>query len=277
MPEPMTYDRLVQECENADQSYVEVERDGATALVRMSHPARYNALTPALTWQLHKALRELVDDHRVQAIILTGADPAFCAGGDLELIQRAEEAIKQGGHGTITTWRWIRRQFGGIARLLAQSDTHVVAAINGAAAGVGLSFAFSCDMLIGSERAELVPAFGRIGLVPEVGTSWHLCRRLGYQRAMEYFVDGQHIDAGKALELGLLNRVVAHEALLDEARAWADKVCALPLGVGAMAKTQLRKIADMSWEQAIVMEELAEPNCFTTDAHRAAVRSLTGG
>ena len=93
-------------------------------------------------------------------------------------------------------WRWIRREFGGIARLIAGSDTIFVAALNGAAAGVGLAWALTCDLVIASDHAVIVPAFGRLGLIPEVGTSWALTRRLGYQGALAYYLRGDHIDAG---------------------------------------------------------------------------------
>lgn len=274
MTKPMTYPRLLAECEADDIRYIEVERDGPIATVIMNHPQRLNSLTPVLTWQLHQCLRDLVEDIELRVIILTGADPAFSAGGDLEFILRGEGAIKEGEDGTATIWRWIRRQFGGVARLLTQSDKYIIAAVNGPAAGVGLSFAFSSDYLLASERAQLVLAFGKIGLVPEVGSNWQLVRRLGYQKAMELFIAGERLSADRALELGLANAVSPHETLLEEARAWAEQVCQLPASVVEMAKTQMRKIADMTWEQAIVMEEFAEPNCFTTQAHRRAVRTM---
>jgi 2-(1,2-epoxy-1,2-dihydrophenyl)acetyl-CoA isomerase len=277
MSTAVTYRELIAECEAESRCYVEVTRDGAVATVRLNHPQRLNSLTPALCYQLHQRLRELTPDPAVRVIVLTGTDPAFCAGGDLEFIQRGEQSIRSGEEGATTIWRWIRQQFGGVARLLTQSDKYFIAALNGPAAGVGLSFAFGCDYLLASERTELVLAFGRIGLVPEVGTNWQLTRRLGYHKAMELFVSGERLPAGRALELGLVNRIVPHERLLAEAQDWAAKVCRLPESVTAMAKTQMRKVADMSWEQAIVMEEFAEPICFTTEAHRSAIRQMLAG
>ena len=273
MLQPITYRQLIADCEAETRRYVTLEREGAVATVRMDNPTRLNSLTPALCWQLHQTLRGLADDPAVRVIILTGADPAFCAGGDLELIARGEPTIKEGAEGTAEIWRWIRRQFGGVARLLTQTDKYCIAAVNGPA-GVGLSFAFACDHLIGSERAELVLAFGRIGLVPEVGCNWQLTRRLGYHQAMELFIAGERLDAARALQLGLLNRVVPHAQLLEQARQWAARVCAVPENVVEMTKAQMRKAADLSWDQALTLEEFAEPNCFTTEAHRAAVRGL---
>src|SRR6185312_10486383 len=86
-----------------------------------------------------------------------------------------------------------------------------------AAAGVGLAWALTCDLVIASDRAVIVPAFGRLGLIPEVGTSWALTRRLGYQGALAYYLRGDHIDADTALRLGLVQEVVEHDRLLAAA------------------------------------------------------------
>ncbi|MBZ2189927.1 enoyl-CoA hydratase/isomerase family protein [Alcanivorax sp. JB21] len=269
-----TYADLIRECEADTHRYVEVSSDGRVATVTLNNPERLNSLTPVLCYQLQQALRPLMDAPDVRVIILTGADPAFCAGGDLDFILMAEESLRRGDEGAVTVWRWIRRQFGGVARLLAQSDKYVISALNGPAAGVGLSFAFASDYLLASERARLVLAFAAIGLVPEVGCNWQLTRRLGYQKAMELFIAGERLSAERSLELGLVNRVVPHDRLLDEARAWANRVCALPANVVEMAKVQMRKVVDMPWDQAIVMEEFAEPICFTPQSHRDAVRAI---
>jgi len=267
-----SYQALIRECEEDERRFVRVERDGVIATVTLEDPQRYNSLTPSLCYQLHQTLLALSQDPALRVIILTGEDPAFCAGGDLHLIKRCEDFISEGKDGAATIWRWIRYQFGGIARVLNQSDKYFIAALNGPAAGVGLSFAFACDYLIGSERAELVMAFGKIGLAPEVGTNWHLTRRVGYHKAMELFIAGERISSSRALELGLINRQCAHEDILSEARNWALKVCQVPQNTTEIAKAQMRKCADMSWEQAITMEEFAEPICFTTEEHRDLVR-----
>jgi 2-(1,2-epoxy-1,2-dihydrophenyl)acetyl-CoA isomerase len=107
----------------------------------------------------------------------------------------AQPVLERGDEGAAAIWRWIRRQFGGVARTIVSADKAVIAAVNGAAAGVGLAFALACDVIVLSERARIVPAFGRIGLIPEVGTSWLLTRRLGYQRAFALFAGGRHLSA----------------------------------------------------------------------------------
>jgi 2-(1,2-epoxy-1,2-dihydrophenyl)acetyl-CoA isomerase len=176
--------------------------------------------------------------------------------------------------GTPALWRWIRGEFGGIARLITRTDKTFVAAVNGAAAGVGLAFALASDVILVSDRARIVPAFGRIGLLPEVGNSWLLTRRLGYQGAYALFASGRHLSGAEALELGLANELVDHDELLDAARAWCARIDELPDHVARMMKPLLRASADLSWEQAITMEEFAEPMCFTTRAHREGVAAL---
>lgn len=149
-----------------------------------------------------------------------------------------------------------------------------MAAINGPAAGVGLAFALACDVIIASERAVLVPAFGRLGLVPEVGTSWLLTRQLGYHGAIDYYVKGEPIGATEALELGLVREVQAHEALLEGADEWCSRGAAMPAHAFEMTKSLLRAAVDAPWEETLRLEEFAEANCFSTAALGDAAESL---
>lgn len=274
MTDPRSYEDLVAAAEADPRALVRVERAGAVATVTLDDPSKYNVLSAPLTVQLRRHLAALVADRGVRVVVLTGADPAFSAGGDVRLMAQATRIREESDDGAVGLWRWIRQQFGGIARLIAQSDTTFIAAVNGAAAGVGLAFAYASDLVIASERARLVPAFGNIGLVPEVGTGWLLTRRVGYQRAFELFVSGRELTGAEAAAIGLVNQVVPHARLLDEARAWAERVVALPDAIVSLAKPLLRRAADATWEQAIAMEEFAEPMCFTTAGHQAAVRAF---
>ena len=139
-----------------------------------------------------------------------------------------------------------------------------------------MAFALASDLILASERAVIVPAFGRIGLLPEVGTSWALTRRLGYQRTFELFAGGRHLSGAEAADLGLANSVHPHAELLDAAAEWCERIERLPAHVLRMMKPLLRAAADATWEQSIAMEEFAEPQCFTSPAHREAVTELLG-
>jgi len=252
---------------------IRVDRRGDRAVVTLDEPDRLNVLSAPLVRQLRRALEELTADSSIRAVVLTGADPGFSAGGDLKMMRTATEQLTQ-PEGVADVWRWIRREFGGIARLIAGSDTIFVAALNGAAAGVGLAWALTCDITIASERAVIVPAFGRLGLIPEVGTSWALTRSLGYQGALAYYLRGEHIDAHTAQRLGLVQQVVAHDQLLAAADEWCSRVAAMPPHAVAMTKPLLRAAADAGWHDALTMEEFAEPACFTTKAFADSVHAM---
>ena len=272
-----TYVETVEETRSSDRDLVLVEREGAHAVVTLNDPEKLNPLSAPLTVRLREALTELAADESLRAVVLTGADPAFSAGGDLRLMRDTAHPMLSKGGGAPEIWRWIRMEFGAIARLITRTDKAFVAAVGGAAAGVGLAFVLACDLILVSERARLVPAFGRIGLVPEVGTSWLLTRRLGYQRTFELFAGGRVLSGEEAAELGLANELVPLDRLLPAAREWCERVEALPVHVSTMMKPLLRSAADMTWEQAMTMEEFAEPQCFTTAAHREAVEVLLDG
>jgi 2-(1,2-epoxy-1,2-dihydrophenyl)acetyl-CoA isomerase len=267
------YEQLVSDGREHPEQIVRVERSADRAVVTLEDPAKLNVLSAPLVQQLKSALRELVEERAIRAIVLTGADPGFSAGGDLRMMDGAP-AMLASAEGATDIWRWIRYEFGAVVRLIARSDTAFIAAINGPAAGVGLAWALTCDLAIASERARIVPAFGRLGLLPEVGTSWAITRRLGYQGAFAYYAGGEQLDAERARELGLVHEVVPHEQLLAAADAWCTRIAALPLHALAMTKPLLRAAADGSWESTLAMEEFAEPQCFTTGAFQSAVREM---
>jgi 2-(1,2-epoxy-1,2-dihydrophenyl)acetyl-CoA isomerase len=276
-PPESIYRALVADGDDAEApARVRVDRHGDRAIVTLDEPARLNVLSAPLVRQLRRALVDLDADPDVRAVVLTGADPGFSAGGDLAMMHVAVENLGA-PEGTADVWRWIRREFGGIARLIAGSDTLFIAAINGAAAGVGLAWALTCDLVIASERAVIVPAFGRLGLIPEVGTSWALTRRLGYQGALAYYLRGDHIDARTALRLGLVQEVVDHDRLLEAADEWCSRVADMPAHTVAMTKPLLRAAADADWNHSITLEEFAEPTCFTTAAFADSVHSMLDG
>lgn len=270
-----SYDSIVAQAREAAGKLVDVERHESHALVRLNEPSSLNALSAPLTIQLNAALSDLAADPKLRSIVITGADPAFSAGGDLRLMKdTAHPMVDRDRDGAANAWRWIRYQFGGIVRTITRNDRVFVAAVNGAAAGVGLAIALACDIIVVSDRARLVPAFGRIGLLPEVGTSWLLTRRLGYQKAFEFFLSGKILSAEEACALGLANELVTHAGLLPAAQRWCERAATLPAHAVTMTKPLLRACADMTWDQAITMEEFAEPMCFTTQSHREAVRRL---
>lgn len=194
-----------------------VELDGAVATLTLDRPEALNALTVAVKVALREALQAIATDRTVRAVILTGAGRAFCAGQDL-----AERDEPDAAPLDIE----LRERYNPIVRALRRMDQPVIAAINGVAAGAGASLAFACDLRIAAEEARFVLAFGRIGLVPDSGATWTLPRLVGPARAAELALVGDPVGAEEALRIGLVNRVVAGEALMAEALAMADRIAA---------------------------------------------------
>ncbi len=270
-----SYDEVIEDALADERELVSVERAPGRAIVTLSDPDKRNVLSAPLMLQLRTRCEELAAERGVRAIVLTGAGSAFSTGGDLRMMHGVIDQLGDDDEGATLPWQWIRYQFGAMARLIARTDKAFIAALNGPAAGVGLAFALNCDLAIASENAILVPAFGRLGLVPEVGTSWALTRALGYRRAFELYVGGEHIDAARAAELGLVNEIVPADRLLDAAVEWCERIAALPPHALAIAKPLLRTCADASWEQALTIEEFAEPLCFTTRGFADGVATVT--
>jgi 2-(1,2-epoxy-1,2-dihydrophenyl)acetyl-CoA isomerase len=273
---PRSYAELIDHGEATKKSFVRVERGEDRAVVTLDDPGKLNVLSAPMMVQLRAALDDLAADDDIRAIVFTGAGKGFSTGGDLRLMDNAVRRFEEpeDEDGATGPWRFIRYQFGSVVRTIARTDKLFVAAVNGPAAGVGLAFALTCDVAVASERAVLVPAFGRLGLLPEVGTSWALTRRLGYQRALQFYVAGRHIEAAEALELGLVHEVVPHDQLAGAADRWCDHAAELPAHALQMTKPLLRAAADSSWEGSLTMEEFAEPICFTTGDFARSVRAM---
>jgi 2-(1,2-epoxy-1,2-dihydrophenyl)acetyl-CoA isomerase len=221
---------------------LKVEIDGAVATLTLDRPEALNALTVPMKLALRKGLESLADDRAVHAVILTGAGRAFCAGQDLAERDQPDAAPLDVE---------LRERYNPIIRAIRSMGQPVIAAVNGVAAGAGASLAFACDLRICAEEARFVLAFGRIGLVPDSGATWFLPRLIGAAKAAELALAGDTLDAGEALRLGLVSRVVPGDQLLIEARALADRLAeAAPIAL-ALTKAALQRSATQTLEEAL--------------------------
>lgn len=211
-----------------------VEKREHVTLITLSRPERLNAITVAMLEGLTAAFREADADASVRAIVLTGAGRGFCSGLDLK-----EAAEGRGIGGALSGAGGVRhigtRDLPTV--VLHQLDTPVVCALNGAAAGYGLDLALGCDIRLMASGATLVPGFAKRGILPESGGTWYLPRLVGWAKACEIGFLGEDLTAARALELGLVNRVVPDDAVLPEALRWAERIAAnAPLAVRAMKR-----------------------------------------
>ncbi len=211
------------------------EKDGPIATLTLNRPERLNAISGPMLAALSERLIEANGDRDVRAIILTGAGRGFCAGLDL---QDATSGAGIGGAGGAMPATLDLRT--APPTVLHSLDKPVIAALNGGAAGYGMDLALGCDIRIAGKRAKLAAAFTKRGVLPESGGTWLLPRLVGWSKAAEIIFTGRTLDADQCLELGLVNKVVADDALMGEARALANEIAAnAPLAVQG-AKRMMR-------------------------------------
>ena len=204
---------------------VETSRDGAVLTITLNRPEKLNAFDSAMHEALAAALKEARSPD-VRAVVLTGAGRGFCVGQDLSELRDGDRDIAG-----LLRERWNRHALG-----LRGLEKPVLAAVNGAAAGAGLSLACACDLRLAAETAVFVPAFVNVALVPDTGGSWLVPRLLGYARAFEWMCSGRKLNAAEALEWGLVAEVVEAEKLLARAQERAAELGALPTRGIAMTK-----------------------------------------
>jgi enoyl-CoA hydratase len=203
--------------------------------VTLNRPAARNALSAAMRADLVRAVEDLDAAPDVDAIVLTGADPAFCAGLDLKELGSGEHGIEEVIGDEDTPFRPIPR-----------STTPIVGAVNGVAVTGGFELALNCDFLVASERARFADTHARVGVQPSWGLTVLLTQAIGVRRAREMSATGNFVDAETALTWGLVNHVVAHDELLPFARSLAsDIVSSDATGVQAILGTY-REIVDLT-------------------------------
>ena len=212
------------------------EKSGNVATITLNRPERLNAISVEMLELLTQKLNEAGADGDVRVIVLTGAGRGFCSGLDLK---DAAAGKGIGGSGVVSPG-------GGAAHfstrnlpttVLNQLDTPVICVINGPAAGYGLDLALGCDLRLMSDAAKLLPGFAKRGIIPESGGTWYLPRLVGWAKACEIGFLADDLSAARALELGLVNKVVPAAELAAETQAWAGKIAAnAPLALQAMKR-----------------------------------------
>lgn len=222
--------------------YHEIVADGV-ALLTMNRPERGNGVVPELARDMLAALTSLEGDPSVRVLVLTGAGQQFCAGADLFEFQRyIDEQLPR------THEPYNARVLWPVTQRVVTCRLPVIAAINGGATAGGLDLALACDMRIASTRAKLGETYIKLGLNPGNGGTYFLPRLIGSGLAAELAFTGDVIDAARALEIGLVNRVVVPEALLDEATHLAARIATYPRLALEATKQQLRQ----SWHLDLI-------------------------
>lgn len=225
-----------------------VDKTGGVATVTLNRPERLNAMSNELMVELHKALGEIEADDGMRCLLITGAGRGFCSGADL-----ASGDLMQDG-GPPDLGRALHTNYHPVIRKLAAYRMPVVTAINGPAAGAGMSLALTGDIVIAAKSATFLQAFANIGLVPDAGSTYFLPRLAGTARALGLTMLGQPLPAETAAEWGLIWKCVEDNALMEEAGKVAKKFASGP----TTGLVQIRKLVRQSWNNGLDAQLEAE-------------------
>jgi 2-(1,2-epoxy-1,2-dihydrophenyl)acetyl-CoA isomerase len=246
---------------------VKYERDDNVALITMSDPATLNAIAVDMTEELADAFGRAVSEAR--CVVLTGEGRAFSSGANLASTTRPVDADGQPDMGGL-----LEQTFNPFVTMLRDLPIPYVTAVNGAAAGIGCSFALLGDLIVAGESAYFLQAFRRIGLVPDGSATYHLPRMIGRARAMEMMLLGERIPAKTALEWGLVNRCVPDAELLSTAKTLATELANGPTRTLASIRRLAWASLDNTWSEQIHAERVAQRDAGRTEDFREGVQAF---
>jgi len=256
-----------------DYEQILVERRDEVALLTLNRPDRLNAWTPRMSVELVDAIECANHDREVGAIVVTGAGRGFCAGADMADTFQSRLDGRDPGEDTAGGEGGLPRGLDWVA--LVRESKPLVAAVNGAAVGVGLTMILPFDVIVASERARFGMFFIKMGLVPELASTHFLVQRMGFGRASEMCLTGRLYAAGEAYEKGLADRIVAHDEVVEHGIALGREIGANPAPQLRMTKQLLTRngsATDLTEIQRAETRLLRE--CWKTPEHKEAVRAF---
>jgi 2-(1,2-epoxy-1,2-dihydrophenyl)acetyl-CoA isomerase len=223
---------------------IRYRHDRDVAVITIHRPDAMNSFNTELRRDLLDAFRQAAGDKSVRAVVLNGEGRSFSAGADLKGSLSAERSVEE----------QLQLEYRPIFECIATMDQPVIAAVGGSAAGIGMSYALACDLLIMADNAFLLSPFSTISLVPDGGLNWLLVQQIGYRQAFQLAVEAERISAARCVELGLANKAVPAESLLVEALAWAHSLAErAPLSIAATKKA-MRHALSHDWASTFDVE-----------------------
>ena len=252
-------------------SLIELRVDAGIATLFLNRPEKRNAITDDMRSELIDVLERVTADSAVRALVLTGNGKGFCAGGDVAGMQKRMDAPP----GEVAFRGWTRQQrVHRTVSLLHRMPKPTIAAVNGAAAGLGADMAMSCDFVVASSEASFAWSYINRGLIPDGGGLYFLPRRTGLSRAKELIFTGRKVEAEAALQLGIADRLSAPASLLEDAQAWARELSAGSPTALALGKTILDQTFDLPLDQVMAQGSQAQGICYTSQEHRDSVTAF---
>lgn len=247
-----------------------LERQNNIGIITLNRPQKLNALTKVmLEDSLPRAAEEVRKNNDIRVLIITGAGRGFCAGVDLSGLATGEMA----NHGD-ERWKLLEPLAASWVLPLHNLEKPIIAAINGVAAGAGVSLILLCDIRIASENSSFALSFVPRGLIPDCGATYSVTRTLGISRALELMLTGDMIDAREAQRIGLVSKVVPPEDLMKTAADLAEKLAKLPpIALGLTKRAAYRGMVN-DLEQQLDFETYAQNLCAGTEDHKEAVKAF---
>lgn len=242
---------------------VTYEVRGNTAWLTLNRPEKLNAFNAQLNKDVQKAVKEASKDPNIRVIVLTGAGRAFCSGQDLEGVD------EQTNLGDV-----LRTLYNPMVLEIEKCEKPIIAAVNGVAAGAGMSLALACDFRIASDKASFLQAFIHVGLIPDAGNLYFLPRLVGHAKALELAVLGEKIPAEEALRLGLVTRLAPADYFLEETAAFAERLAALPTKAIGLIKRNLKASWHENLEEFLERDAQGQRIAGQTEDHREGVEAF---
>jgi 2-(1,2-epoxy-1,2-dihydrophenyl)acetyl-CoA isomerase len=242
---------------------VKYEVINQVAWITLNRPDKLNAFTEQLNKEIQQAVKQANKDITVRCLVITGAGRAFCSGEDLDGVKDDMD------HGEV-----LRNRYNPMVMELHKCEKPIVAAVNGVAAGAGMSLALACDFRLVSEKASFVEVFIHVGLVPDAGNLYYLPKLIGHAKALELAVLGEKIEAYHAKELGLATKVIPLEQWDDEVAAFAGNLAAMPTIAIGLIKKNLKSSWDHSLVESLEKDAQAQRIAGLTADHKEGVQAF---
>ena len=240
----------------------EMPHDGVL-LITLNRPEKLNAYDGQMRLDMTNAVKRASTDDSVRVVVITGEGRAFCAGADVSA--RDEKYNVE---------EILNTEYAAFLSPIQTMPKPVIAAVNGPAAGIGMTTALTCDLRVMGEDAYLMSAFANIGLVPDGGLSWLLTQQLGYARAYQLAIEAEKIDAQRALSWGLVNRVVPTADVLTNALGWAQSLVERSPIAMSLTKRSFRAASDTGLRNAMAFEAMAQRNAVSSEDFPEGVSAL---
>ena len=249
-----------------DDTYenIKVEFENKVCVVTLNRPEIRNALGQEMREELRGFFTSIKDNDEVKVIIITGEGKAFSAGGDLSALKTVDAVSGrrrlQAGHEMIHS--------------ILNLEKPVIAAVNGIAAGAGSSLALACDLIVATHSTSFIQSFIKVGLIPDLGSIYFLPRLIGRHRALELMLAGGKISADQAQKMGVINRIVPDDLLLEEAHSLAATLAEGPAIAMGLTKRLTNKSILAEISETLELEGFAQGMCFETEDFKEGVNAF---